>query len=565
MASSSGVGPDVGTRPAPWMVAGLFLLAGGVFYLPFFNAFTVPKMDFFGLHWNAVQYLHCEPPYSFKRLPLFSLLIGVVAFVMPGPEPILAAAEVINAVLAPMSLWLIYRIGRRFHDPRASLMLTALCAADPVTVYCVAQPLHDILHLTLVLSTVDCSLRGSRWAYLWAGLASLTRYEAVVLIPILMIHDGCLRLQPDARGSMLRGVLASVGIVTWMALSVSFHRGAINPHWGEFWEPRRDPMAFLKGIFTRPLDFLPPSGWDNPPVRLVVVAATLAVFGVGLLMMIRRYQSDIFVMGVFFCAYIAIHTLYPWFQMRRVLPVMWIFYLVALKGFWQVISALIRISGPVPIGSMWRGGRWVWLISLAAACLYASITLLEQEPLAMVSVMLFVLGMVLREGWGKEGGIRGWNGGRVSFLLLLGIVLGSGAASSAHLMRSDQVRNHMARLRSVAEWYRNVAKPGDAMLVPIPRVIDYYGRLPRDYFVYPSSLESSTIMELLKELRDRGVTYVLWDSDHGSWDETGYYLKRFKSSLITLLRNAAPPGMLEPCWERREGALHTVVYRIRFP
>ena len=193
----------------------LTLGAALLWYLQFFNAFNVPYYDFFSYQENALRYLQLQPPESFKRLPLFPGLIGLLSLVMPGPHPILQAAELLNLLLAPLCLWLIARITRQFLGARASLVVVALCAVNPVMAFSVVQPLSEMTILTCVLLVVDLSLRGSRWAYVAAFFASLTRYEAVLLIPALVLQDRLGATGNRKARSLAWGALASIGIVMW--------------------------------------------------------------------------------------------------------------------------------------------------------------------------------------------------------------------------------------------------------------------------------------------------------------------------------------------------------------
>ena len=137
------------------MPLALLLLAATAWYLSFFNAFAVPNTDFFAFRQNALDYLRLSPPESFKRLPVFPILIGILSLGMPGPHPVLLAAEMLNLLLAPVCLWLVYRIARRFLGTGSSFAVTALCAVNHTMVFSATQPLLEMVLLTTILEGIQ--------------------------------------------------------------------------------------------------------------------------------------------------------------------------------------------------------------------------------------------------------------------------------------------------------------------------------------------------------------------------------------------------------------------------
>jgi len=126
-------------------------------------------------------------------------------------------------------------------------------------------------------------------------------------------------------------------------------------------------------------------------------------------------------------------------------------------------------------------------------------------------------------------------------------------------MQQEWVRHQLGQFRAVAEWYRDKAKPGDTMLVGWPEIVSFYSHLPDGYVLSSQNLSSSSLDELIKELRTRGVTYVACDSEYckGPISPLGII---HKQSLLLLLVESAP-DMLEVAWQAKIGSQEVTVYR----
>jgi len=473
---------------------GLLLAATMLLYVPFFNAFTVPYPDFFSYHETAEALTRLTWPETFKRMPLFPLIIGGLARLLPGPDAILHAAQLWNLLLAPVCLWLIFRLARRVVRAPVAAAVAALCAVNPVMVYSVTQPQIELTILLTVLLVIEWAWQGRvGWAYVAAAAASLTRHEIAVVIPLLLLHD---RLRHGARlpaHRLLWPALAASGFVAWCAVSL-LHESGGGPYARELLT-RHDGgwRVFLAGSLRVMWGVLPDSLLRVVAVRWGLWLLSAGLIGTGLALLARRHRVRSAMLLGFFMAYGAIHAIFPSFLPRYVLPVLWILYL----------------ASAVAVDAMSAGGaRWL---------------------------------------------------GRAKLLLVAAALIG-GVASSIQLMRRPSVLTNRSTFRQVGEWYRAAARPGDKLVVTLPRIVRYYSGLPGESVVPSGSLDASSVEALLQELREKGVTYVVWDSlyAHGR----GYDATRHKAHLLTMLVDQAP-SQLQFVHRFREGSEQTIVYRIR--
>jgi len=483
----------------------LLILSAWLLYVACFNTYQVPNNDFFRFRENALAYLNLTLPESVKRLPVFSLLIGVMSLIMPGPHPILLAAQVLNVLLAPVVLWFIHRTAREFTGPKTSLVVTALSASHWMMFHAAAQPLLELTLLSLVLATVVLALRGTRWAYVTAAAASLTRYEAAALIPALVLQDWLRTTGPRRLRSLLWGAASAAGLGLWMAHSV-LRSAAVNPYVEEIIRDRGNLLAFVGGSLRLATDFLPGAVVEGARWHRVVLAGALVLAGAGWLLLLRRHRARLTVLLGFLGAYTVIHTLFPTYVSRYTFPILWGIYL----GAGAAVAAFLSRLRKLPAGPTLRraGAAAVWVV----VCL----------------------------------------------------ILGAQTSFSVQAMHNEHFKTNRAQFRLVGEWYREVATDEDRMLTAHWRVVSYYSGLPEPQFLAMEDLRLSTVEALLQALREGGVTYVVWDN---AIRDLKHAPSRREAALVARLRDLIElaPNDLEPVRRFSLGRQEAIVYRFVEP
>ena len=141
-------------------------------------------------------------------------------------------------------------------------------------------------------------------------------------------------------------------------------------------------------------------------------------------------------------------------------------------------------------------------------------------------------------------------------------MIGSSLSASIRFMHSDYVRKNRSTFRQVVEWYRDAARPEDKILVTLWRIVSYYSGRPAGEVLHSGWLASSSLNDLMNELKAKGVTYIVWDNLYGR--STSYDAKRYKAHLLSLLRREYPEG-LELVKRFQAGAEEAIVYRFHPP
>lgn len=240
-------------------------LLGLLLALPLRGYCVRPHIDFFDLSEPAYDLVHGRLPRSFKRAPVYPLVIGLGGEALrqggitePPPEQV--AAEWLNTLLLPVNGVLVYFLGRRWMQhaasgrpadraaprPGAAACVrptgAAIYAAGharwlavwflflPCGLYCTTQLLLEPLLVTTVLVTLLLSGAPRRWpAYVAAAVAVMVRYDATGLLLGLIVVD---RLRGIGWRRILGAVLpALVPLVVWLLLTAATKAPLIEDHY----------------------------------------------------------------------------------------------------------------------------------------------------------------------------------------------------------------------------------------------------------------------------------------------------------------------------------------------
>jgi hypothetical protein len=260
--------------------------------------------------------------------------------------------------------------------------------------------------------------------------------------------------------------------------------------------------------------------------------------------------------GALFLSYTLIHTLFPAYQVRYVLPVLWLVYVAmaaALQGAGVRVARSARLVG----GS--AGNRWAAraLILLGALLAAHSLRRLWSGPRELLTSWI-LLSLAAFAVWRPGRATRQW---RLAGAVASCVILAFGLRASALFMAEPWVRDNCAQFRALAEWYRANARPGDRMAVTQHGVVQYYSGLPAGMLLPTQTLRSKTPEQAMNELRSVGATHVVWDSEYGREPGT-YHAKLYRADLLAKLR-ARPPAGLELVHEVRGPSQKTAeVYRL---
>jgi len=336
----------------------LALFGLGVYQSVLYFGHTVsPIADFPDIVRVGHDLLSLQLPARFLQAPVVGLLQASLSHVVGGPHPDLTAGWLLNALLHPLSVVLLYLVGRPVVG-RAAVWLALLAALNSWTVFLLTQPIMETTYLFFILLTFFFMFRRSSWCYAFAGIAAMVRYEAAVLIPSALLLDVLHRRDRRQRlRALAYAVLATVPLGLWM-LGTILHWGSEPHHYlrvlfgnqyakgfTESVESRTGIVKHLQLLWTvgfRPLLYSS-RAWAAT-VETLSKGVALSGFVFGCIHGVRQRQWRLLPLMLFFVPYFLVHAFYPYPIQRFHAPIFWIALLVCLFGLQGAWALACRSS-----------------------------------------------------------------------------------------------------------------------------------------------------------------------------------------------------------------------------
>ena len=522
-------GPRRVRRVRSYLAVGAFALALAALC---HGHYVKPHGDFFDLRETGRALLAGHMPATSKRAPLFPLFVtatGRVLAWLPGGDrpPDQRAAELINAALLVVNTLLIAALAGARRG-RGAAWVACWFALLPVGLHLTAHALLEPLLVTTILVTLWLAERGSRWAYVAAAAAGLTRLDAAGALLGVAIADAS-RAAP--RAALRRLALAAIPLAAWLAWTAwTWQSGARDHYFAQIAErPTFDPLAPLRQVWACviPFDRLRAPVWAAELAPSLFLSLRLAVLGcllIGAADCLRRRKPAALVAGALAAGYWAAHAVFPFDFDRFGYPLAPLFLLGAQRGFRlvaagfrfvvrsrsarlalaAVASALLVVVGMAEIESAWlafsrRSDRLAYLPAVALA-----------------GVILVWLSTARRRV------------GSVVLLLAAAVFAGASTRVSLATLGTGQ---EMRGLVAAARWARDHARRG-AVLSAMPGLLRLYaGGAAPDRFIGPEDIAAPDLAGALAECRRRDVRFVIWYegliAEHGAYYAAKWRLERF--------------------------------------
>ena len=284
-----------------------------------------------------------------------------------GRQADLTAGWLLNSILHPLNFLLLYGIARRLIG-RSAFVFAALTIINPWVLDALVHPVAETTLLFFILLTFWLLFRRSRWAYLAASLATMTRYEGAALILVAFVWD-----QIEAKTlrqrlfSLLLSVAASVPLALWMWGTYAYwdptashylrhygHRTCIKSYWGYLWQvtllnwfrwPHRGQAVFPGPSGRSAAEVQEMIAELKPWYLTVKIAGSLAALS-GIIFGLRRKRWEILGLLLFIVPFFVVHSFRARTQPRYCMPVGWIVLLLCWYGLQQVWAWLNASSPP---------------------------------------------------------------------------------------------------------------------------------------------------------------------------------------------------------------------------
>ena len=529
------------------------LLGFGVYHsVIYFGHQVVPNSDFPGFVQTGRQLLAGQLPSDYKRAPVVGILQVTLSRLAGGQHPDLTGGWLLNALLHPLSVVLVYLIGRMIVG-RAAFWVALIASINPYVLQLVCDPIAETTLMFFVLITFLFILRGSSWAYLFASLTSMVRYEGAALILAAFVMD-MIRRKTSGRRWRAFGyaVLASVPLGLWMLGTAWQKKPLADTHYlnvlvlgGQTWDTFTEFMGILWEATLRHLlltaasvkHFLgtSPRFDELPNQGIFALSKILAVatFLFGCVYGLIQRQGRILALLIFFVPYVMVHSLMPEYIYHRFgTPIHWIVLLVCIYGLqsvWRMINANNRVPGSVKI-VLQVGLGVVALVWLAPLLDYpAKLVPGSRDSAYLPYVALGVLaGGIVVCTW--RDGIRSLV--RTSAVaILLGAMVFSNQYSVARVVGNGDRDIEFKRL---ADWFYEKGRDGEKLVTTMPGHLKTYAPARRGQVVPTNAIKAADPQDFVSRCREKGVVYVAWDSRLGFARRDRYY-KIFGLQHIAML------------------------------
>jgi hypothetical protein len=503
----------------------VLLLLGIYQSVLYFGYKLVPNPDFSAFFKLGQELLSFQIPSSFKRAPIIGLLQVSLSHVVGGQHPGLTAGWLLNAILHPLNLVLLWLVGKHVVG-KSALWLALVAALNPQVLYLLMEPLAETTLLFCILLTFYLIFQRSNWAYVLASVTTMVRYEGAALILAAFVMDLIYRKSRQERlRALAYSVLAAVPLAIWMlGMLVNWGPETYLTVFGkEYARQYGDPVEGTSSLAKHvevlwqtafyPLLRPYPGASNGFAEMLQQSSKTVMTAGLlfGAIYGLCTRQWKVLALLVFSVPYFGVHAKVPFAFQRYYLPIFWITLLLCLFGL-QSAWRLIHDNGRIPkvlvltLQALVAAVSAVWLISLLSYLPRISSISPRSAWLPYVAMILagilcagrlyvYKFPYFLRE------------------LSILGVVCLLIVSSQFAILPLIGDGQQDKEFKLLADWYVANAAPGEKMGVYMASVVKMFAPQCEESIV--SLPKASTPEEFIKVCHDAHITYVVWAAREG--------------------------------------------------
>jgi len=393
----------------------------------------------------------------------------------------------------------------------------------------------------------------------------MTRYEGFLLIPILVLKD--LIYSRRKILSVILGFLSSVGMIIWMILSYLNSPGP-NPYIQATMTMKPVGPKFILTIANELINFINP---NYQSIKGIIVFVSLAVIFIlmiiGLFWFLKKSTREIFAILLFLISYIAMHMVFSYNLTRFVYPILWILILLTMGGI-EYISGVVNkknwlynINKKANMDLFFKSGFYIFSVLTFLTVIYFFKML--NGYFIFILYIIFVISIISFMCLiFKDRNIKSLF--LISSIVLIFCVLtGFSIYGTQQLMDSGKYTK--AEFRFVGEWYSQNAKSNDRILMTEPWVASYYSdKSYEKNFLASYDLNCNSSDCFISELRERNITYVVWDSYFDRISKSSLYYNYYKIYLISYLREGKNTENFELVKKIEIGPSNALIYKVLY-
>lgn len=565
-------------------IAAVFIAFGAYLSVLYYGHKIVPNSDFSGFFGTGKSILHFKLPWSFKRAPVTGMLQYITSFFMKAPYPDLKAGWLVNAILHPLNLLLLWVLGKEILG-KSGKWFALLVIVNPWTLSLMVDPIAETTLLFFILLTTYLIFKRTSWCYLAAMAATMVRYEAASLLVAAFIVDMVYAENKKQRLKALAfSFLAVIPLALWMLGTVKTESRDATHYFKvfsmnaskEFKDMGENRTGILRhcnliwhvgfsSLFSIPLDSSKEAFKEFVNISKFFVSST---FILGLLFTVIRKNWKIMVLLGFLVPYVIVHALYPYPIPRYHSTSFWIVLLVCLYGIvelWKFADKDNRIPRPIVIAFqvLTISGFAIWLVTLLFTnpsvpthIEYANKISPRSSSVAYVTlavVLALAIVPVLTKRF--KGAMHA-----ITVISVFAVIIVSNQFGIARIL---QTGSHDAEFKALADWYVENAQPGEKLATSMSPVVRLY--VPRKgNIINYRNIKSESPMDFADKLYKKGVRYVAWDSRLGLAPRDPYF-KLYNLDRIKTLMHPRTQGPYKFIKRIENGRRFINIFKLQMP
>jgi hypothetical protein len=508
--------------------------------------------------------LSFDLPGSFKRVPVRGVLqIGLSKFV-GGQYPELTGGWLLNAILHPLNLVLLYLVGRKILG-RGAVWFALIAIINPWTLSMLVQPIVETTLIFFILLTFFFMLRRSGWCYVFASITSMVRYEGAALILAAFVLDVIESGTWKQRGvTFAKAAVAAIPISLWMILTVT--RQEVGMGSGHYLAQYGRSTVFSKyTAYLWQVTFSPLFTTMKKDSLEVVYAIGKFAASVGIVcgfvfgVLSRKRQT--WSLLLFFVPYFLIHTMKANTRDRYCIPIAWLTLLLCLYGFkslWDLLSQKLKLPRlaitalqvvMLVIAVIWAVGLVSFLPKLSP----------YSERSVSVPYVAMAVAMMIAVGYAIFFRSRGL----MTFVATAGVVCLIVVSNQFRLAPLMGNGNMDVEFKLLADWYVAEADKGEKIVTTMPQLARLFAPKHRGRFVATWNIKGDGPVGFMQGCYDKNITYVAWDSRLGMSPQDSYY-KKYGLDRIAMLGSGKNAGPYEFITQIRHSNRRFInIYRLR--
>jgi hypothetical protein len=511
-------------------------------------------------------------------VPLVGILQVLLGHIAGGAYPDFHGGWLLNSIVHPLTAVLLWLAGRKVIG-RAAVWFAIIAIINPRGLQLLTEATAETTLLFFIWATFYLIFIRSKWAYLFASLTTMVRYEGAALILCAFVMDMIDSKDKKQRiVAFICAALASVPLALWMlgtvlniqSLGPTHYLNMLSKEYiSQFVGGAEGRIGFVKnanilwwvGFYHL---FLPIPNTESAFTGVILNANKILVFVsflFGSAYGLYKRQWKILVLLLFFLPYFWVHAKYPYPFGRFHATIFAIVMLICIYGlcsFWKLVKD--KLPKLVIVISK--------IIVLIAAFVWALILfgeLSKMTELYRVSVSLLYIA-ILAAFIALIAEHFAYKGKRLTDFVVLALMILM--ITSNQFGVADMVGNvkRDIEFKYLLDWYKDNAKKGEKLVTTVPSILQIMAPQYKDCFIDTSTFDANSPNDFVTECYKRNITYVAWDSRMGL-APTDHYYKYWKMANIAPLAAGRDIGPYQFIAQIRvvNQRRYINLYRLRYP